>query len=66
MVVLRVFDPSSSRIWGRWISEFEASLGYKESSRIARATQRNPVKQTNKQRNKAVVKISALGAGEIP
>jgi hypothetical protein len=35
---------------GRWISEFEASLVYRVSSRIARATQRNPVskKQTNK------------------
>jgi hypothetical protein len=38
----------------RWISEFEASLVYKVSSRTARATQRNPVwgKQTNKQTNK--------------
>jgi hypothetical protein len=27
----------------RWISEFEASLVYKVSSRTARATQRNPV-----------------------
>jgi hypothetical protein len=40
---------------GRWISEFEASLVYRVSSRTARATQRNPVlknnnnKQTNKQ-----------------
>jgi hypothetical protein len=35
----------------RWISEFEASLVYKVSSRTARAIQRNPVsnKQTNKQ-----------------
>ena len=39
--------------------EFEASLGYKVSSRTARAIQRNPVlkkqntnKQTNKQTNK--------------
>jgi hypothetical protein len=46
---------------GRQISEFEASLLYKVSSRTARATQRNPVskktktkqnKQTNKQTNK--------------
>jgi hypothetical protein len=41
---------------GRWISEFEASLVYRVSSRTARATQRNPVsektnKQTNKQKN---------------
>jgi hypothetical protein len=42
---------------GRQISEFEASLIYKVSSRTARATQRNPVSknqnkptnQTNKQ-----------------
>jgi hypothetical protein len=34
---------------GRQISEFEASLAYKVSSRTARAIQRNPVsKQTNK------------------
>jgi hypothetical protein len=37
---------------GRQISEFEASLGYRVSSKTARATQRNTVsknKQTNKQ-----------------
>jgi hypothetical protein len=28
---------------GRWISELEAGLVYKMSSRIARAIQRNPV-----------------------
>jgi hypothetical protein len=28
---------------GRWISEFEASLVYRVSSRTARDTQRNPV-----------------------
>jgi hypothetical protein len=36
---------------GRQISEFEASLVYKVSSKTARATQRNPVlekKQNNK------------------
>jgi hypothetical protein len=45
---------------GRQISEFNASLVYKVSSRTARAIQRNPVsknktktnKQTNKQKNK--------------
>jgi hypothetical protein len=38
----------------RRISEFEASLVYRVSSRIARATQRNPVpkKQTNKNNKK--------------
>jgi hypothetical protein len=40
---------------GRQISEFEASLVYKVSSRTARAIQRNPVskkQKTNKQTNK--------------
>ena len=32
---------------GRWISEFEASLVYRVSSRTARATQRNPVSKKN-------------------
>jgi hypothetical protein len=39
----------------RWISEFEASLVFRESSRTARATQRNPVakhKKTNKKQEK--------------
>jgi hypothetical protein len=40
---------------GRQISEFQASLVYRVSSRIARATQRNPVsKQTNKQTNNKI------------
>jgi hypothetical protein len=39
---------------GRRISEFEASLVYRVSSRTARATQRNPVSknQKNKKREK--------------
>jgi hypothetical protein len=43
---------------GRRISEFEASLVYRMSSKTVRATQRNPVskkkkkKKTNKQTNK--------------
>ena len=42
---------------GRQISEFEASLVYKVSSRTARPIQRNPVlKQTNKQTNKQIKK----------
>jgi hypothetical protein len=36
---------------GRRISEFEASLVYRVSSRTARATQRNPVSE-NKNKNK--------------
>jgi hypothetical protein len=37
---------------GRRISEFEASLVYKVSSRTARAIHGNPVSKTNKQTNK--------------
>jgi hypothetical protein len=38
---------------GRRISEFEASLVYRASSRTARATQRNPIsKKKNKNKNK--------------
>ena len=43
----RLFSqPSGGR--GRGISDFEASLIYRESSRTARATQRNPVSKTKK------------------
>jgi hypothetical protein len=37
---------------GRRISEFEASLVYKVSSRTARAIQRNPVLKNKKQKTK--------------
>jgi hypothetical protein len=37
---------------GRWISEFEASLVYRVSSRTARATQRNPVLKIKTKQNK--------------
>jgi hypothetical protein len=37
---------------GRWISELEASLVYRVSSRTARATQRNPVLKTKKEEKK--------------
>jgi hypothetical protein len=37
---------------GRRISEFEASLVYKVSSRTARAVQKNPVSKNQKQKNK--------------
>jgi hypothetical protein len=42
---------------GRWISEFEASLVYKVSSRKARAIQRNPVlKKKKNPKNKTTTK----------
>jgi hypothetical protein len=37
---------------GRWISEFQASLVYRVSSRPARAIQRNPVSKTKQNKNK--------------
>jgi hypothetical protein len=37
---------------GRQLSEFEASLVYRVSSRIARDTQRNPVSKNQKQTKK--------------
>jgi hypothetical protein len=45
---------------GRRISEFEASLVYKVSSRTARAIQRNPVSKTNKQTKNKKQKRVAL------
>jgi hypothetical protein len=42
---------------GRWISEFEASLVYRVSSRTARAAQRNPVSK-NKTKTKTKQKIN--------
>jgi hypothetical protein len=42
---------------GRQISEFEASLVYKVSSRTARAIQRNPVSKNQKPKTKNQNKI---------
>ena len=53
---------------GRRISEFEASLVYRVSSRTARATQRNPVskKQKTKQNKKQnKTKVSDLIKGNV-
>jgi hypothetical protein len=41
---------------GRWIFEFEASLVYRVSSRIARDTQRNPVSKNQKRKSKQASK----------
>jgi hypothetical protein len=43
---------------GRWISEFEASLVYKVSSRTGRAIQRNPVSKNRKKGKKKKKKRS--------
>jgi hypothetical protein len=39
---------------GRQISEFEASLVYRVSSRTARATERNPVSKNQKEKKKEI------------
>jgi hypothetical protein len=51
-VVAHAFNPQHSGGRGRWISEFQASLVYKVSSRTARAIQRNPVSTTKKKKKK--------------
>jgi hypothetical protein len=49
VVVAHAFNPSTWGGRGRWISEFEARLAYRVSSRTARAIQKNPVmKKQNK------------------
>ena len=45
---------------GRRISEFEANLIYKVSSRTARAIQRNPVSKTNKQKQTKKTKADKI------
>ena len=52
-------NPSTLGGRGRWISELEASLVYRVSSRTARAIERNPVSKQNK-------KYLAAWAGERP
>jgi hypothetical protein len=58
----RAFNPIT---W--WISEIEASLVYKVSSRTARAIQRNPVSKKNKNKNKTkqTNKKARHHAGEV-
>jgi hypothetical protein len=60
-VVAPSFNPSTWGGRGRRISEFQASLVYKVSSRTARAIQRNPV--SKKQLKKK--KIEMTRAGEM-
>jgi hypothetical protein len=49
---------------GRRISEFEASLVYKVSSRTARAIQRNPVSKNQKPKTKTKNKQKIQGQPE--
>ena len=52
---------------GKRISEFEASLVYRVSSRTARATQRNPVSknQKKKEKRKKSKAKQSLGPGKV-
>ena len=49
-MVAHTFNPSTWEGRGRQISEFEASLVYRVSSRTTRATQRNPVSKNQKKK----------------
>jgi hypothetical protein len=49
-VVVLALNPNGDR--GRWISEFEANLVYKLSSRTAKTMQRNPVSNNKNKKNK--------------
>jgi hypothetical protein len=51
-MVAHTCNPQHSGGSGRQISEFEASLVYKVSSRTARAIQRNPVSKNQKKKKK--------------
>jgi hypothetical protein len=47
---------------GKRISEFKASLVYRESSRTARAIQRNPVSKNQKKKKKKKKMLFPMGA----
>jgi hypothetical protein len=49
---------------GRRVSEFEASLVYRVSSRTARATQRNPVLKNKTKQNKTKQNKTKIKVGE--
>jgi hypothetical protein len=53
--VAYAFNPSNLGDKGRRISEFEASLVYRVSSRTAKATQRNPVLKNQKKKKKKML-----------
>jgi hypothetical protein len=70
--LIQIKEIPSSRVWwhppliphlggrGRWISEFEASLVYRVSSRTARTTEKNPV--SKKQNKVALVMVSVYSS----
>ena len=60
------FNPSTPGGRGRRISEFEASLVYRVSSRTARTIQRNPVSKNQKKKKKKKKKKEREGPGGPP
>ena len=62
---MHTFNPSILGCRGRQISEFKASLFYRVSSRIAMATQINPVskKQIPKNKTKQRMQTNKKGLG---
>jgi hypothetical protein len=60
-----LIPPSTTGGRGRRISEFEASLVYKVSSRTARAIKRNPVLKSQKKKKKNAVFIHSLIHGVL-
>jgi hypothetical protein len=53
VVVVQAFNPPLGiHRTGRWISEFKVSLIYRVSSRITRATKRNPVSKNQKKKKR--------------
>jgi hypothetical protein len=51
-MVVHAFNPFTWEARGRRISEFQASVVYRVSSRTARAIQRNPVSKNQKKKRK--------------
>jgi hypothetical protein len=59
-MVAQTFNPNPQEAeMGRWISEFEASLVYRVSSRTARTTQRNLVLETKQNKQKTPKQLSS-------
>jgi hypothetical protein len=59
-VVAHAFNPSTWEARGRPISEFEASLVYKVSSRTARATEKHCLKEPKKKKKKKNLVLSSI------
>jgi hypothetical protein len=65
-VVAQSYNPSTQEAEAGRVSEFEASLVYRVSSKTARATQRNPVLKKNKTKREEKRKEKSFKSTEIP